>query len=61
MIYRKIVKMCKAHGINIRQLEMSCGLGNGTISNWKAGTPKTVKSLQRIAKYFDVTVDELLK
>lgn len=61
MIYRKIAKMCRARGINIHQLEMSCGLGNGTISNWKNGVPKTVRNLQKIAKYFDVSVDYLLK
>lgn len=61
MLYRKIASMCKAKGVNIHQLEVSCGLGNGTVSNWKLGIPKTVQSLQKIAAYFGVTIDDLLK
>ena len=61
MLYRKIAKMCKAKDINIHQLEMSCGLGNGTISNWKGELPKTVRSLKKIADYFGVSVDYLLR
>lgn len=42
------------------QLEKTCGLGNGTVSGWKNGNPR-VDLLIRVADFFGITIDELLK
>lgn len=60
MIYENIVKRCKERGISIMQLEKACNLGNGTVGGWKNGNPR-VDLVKRVADYFAVTIDELLK
>jgi transcriptional regulator with XRE-family HTH domain len=45
--------------MSLPQLEVELGLGNGTISRWKTSSPNTDK-LQRIADYFNVSIDYLL-
>lgn len=60
MIYDSIVKRCKAKGISIMQLEKSCGLGNGTVAGWKSGNPR-VDLLIRVADFFGITLDELIR
>jgi transcriptional regulator with XRE-family HTH domain len=60
MIYENIRRLCDEQGLSVRRLEVTAGLGNGTISNWRK-TPKTVKALEKVAKHLGVTVDALLK
>lgn len=59
-IYRNIVKLAESKNIKILQIESECNLGNGTIGGWKNGRPR-VDLIKRVADYFSVTVDELLK
>lgn len=41
---------------------MQCGIGNGTIGGWKTyGSIPRVDTVKKIADYFGVTVDDLLK
>lgn len=60
MIYENIVRLCKERDIRIAKLEQECDLGNGTIGGWKNGKPR-VDLLKRVADFFGVTIDELLK
>ena len=60
LIYEKIIQLCKEKNIAVSKLEKECGLGNGTIKGWKEGSPK-VTNIQKVAKYFGITVDELIK
>lgn len=60
MKLKKIRALCKAHGINIVKLETAVGLANGTICKWDGKNP-SVGNVKRVADYFGVTVDELLK
>lgn len=55
----RIRSMANQKGMSLPQLEVELGLGNGTISRWKTSSPNTDK-LQRIADYFNVSIDYLL-
>ena len=55
----KIRALAKQRDMSLPQLEIELGLGNGTISRWRSASPNTEK-LQRIADYFEVSMDYLL-
>lgn len=59
-MYENIVKLCKDNKTSVRKLEIACEIGHGTIRHWKK-PPLTIKNLQKVANFFGVTVDELLK
>jgi transcriptional regulator with XRE-family HTH domain len=48
------------HGITISKLEAEMGFGSSTIRKWATSAP-SVDKLKKVADYFGVTVDELLK
>ena len=60
MILENISKLCEERGVSIAKLEKECGIGNGTIRDWDKSSPR-VSSLKKVADYFNVTVDELLR
>lgn len=59
-MFYKIAKLCEERQISIGSLEKELGFGRCTITKWKNSIP-TVDKLKKVADYFDVTVDELLK
>ena len=60
VILDNIRMMCAKRGISTFVLERELGFGDGTIIKWKTASP-TVGKLKRVADYFGVTVDELLR
>lgn len=60
MVFERIKALCEANGMTIKGLEVELGFGNGTIRNWKSGTP-TVQKIVAVANFFSVTVDSLVK
>ena len=46
--------------MTLAELERTLGLGNGTIARWDKCEPGVIR-VSRVADYFGVTVDELLK
>lgn len=60
MIYENIVKLCQERGISIARLEKECGFGNATIRGWSVSSP-TLAKVQKVAEYFGVSVDDLIK
>lgn len=60
-MFAKIESLCKENGISIARLEVTLGLGNGTIGRWGKGVSPTVEKLKLVADYFSVTVDELIR
>ncbi len=60
MIVTNIKKLCKRHKITISQLEKSTSIANGAIAKWEKSSPK-VSNIKKVADYFGVTVDELIK
>ena len=55
----KIRALARQRDMSLPQLETALGLGNGTISRWRSSSPNTDK-LQKIADYFNVSMDYLL-
>lgn len=58
-LYEKIKILADSQKISIRRLEEILGYGNGTIRRWGKQTPG-VDKIQKVADYFDVSVDYLL-
>lgn len=60
MLLEKIRALCEKRGISISKLEQEVGLGNATIRGWTTASPKA-ENLKKVADFFGVTTDELLK
>ena len=56
----KIRALCKERNITIQRLEQETEIGNGVIAKWAERDPR-VSNLKKVADYFCVTVDELMK
>lgn len=68
MISANIRRLCASEGITLAALERKVGIGNGVIARWcgQLGEPEAkgfprVDILKKVADYFGVTVDDLLK
>lgn len=59
MIYDRIKEICSEKGISVRQVEISAGLTNGTISKWNKSSP-TVENLKSVADVLKIKVDKLI-
>ena len=59
MIFANIQRLCEERNITISGLEKACGLGNGTIKEWRQRDP-SVGRLQKVAEYFGLTVNDLI-
>ena len=60
MIYENIIKLCQERKISIARLERECGFGNATVRGWAVSSP-TLAKVQKVAEYFGVSVDDLIK
>jgi transcriptional regulator with XRE-family HTH domain len=61
MIYQNIQKLAAKKGITIQKLEMECGLTSGIIAKWRDNNNPKIENLKKVADYFHVSVDKLLK
>ncbi|WP_086348059.1 XRE family transcriptional regulator [Candidatus Enterococcus clewellii] len=57
--YEKIRELTRERGLSVRELEKRLGFSNGYFSKWKNVSPNS-EGLQKVADYFDVSVDYLL-
>lgn len=60
MIYTRIKELCAKRGITIGQLEVATGIHRTAMQEWNRHMPAADKLLL-VAKYFGVTVEELLE
>lgn len=60
-LYEKIHALCKAKGVSASRMCLDLGLSKSTMSDLKNGRIKgvSIPTAQKIAGYFDITVDEL--
>ncbi|MFD1455193.1 helix-turn-helix domain-containing protein [Levilactobacillus lanxiensis] len=58
-LYTQIKQLADENHITIAELERATGISNGQIRKWNSRSPK-VENLQKIADYFNVSVDFLL-
>ena len=59
-LVKKIRQLCKEEGISVRRLERDNNFGNGLVAKWTRSSPN-IEYLQRVAEYFNVTVDYLME
>lgn len=61
-LYETIYDLCTSRGVNITQMCKESGASRGSLTDLKSGRKQTLSAptLQKIADYFDVTVDYLL-
>ena len=61
MFYDRYCELCQQKGVSPSRAAIEMGINKGTVSVWKnKGTHPQAAQLQKIADYFDVTVDYLL-
>ena len=61
MFYDVFLNLCQDRGISSYKALKEMGVGISTATRWKQGTAQpSYKTLQKIADYFGVSVDELL-
>lgn len=58
--YDRIASLCKEKGISVTGLEAELGFGRGSLGKMKKGGSTSVARLQKIADYFEVSVNELM-
>lgn len=58
-VYETIKVLANSKQVSIRQLEETLGFGNGTINRWRSTVPG-IDKLEKVADYFNVSVDYLL-
>ena len=59
MIYKRLKSICDERNVSIYALEKATGLSKGSIIKWENSSPK-IENVERIADYFNVSVDYLL-
>lgn len=60
MFYEVYSNLCKDKGISLSKAAEQIGLSRTSVVKWKAGTTPSGATLNKIARYFGVSVDYLL-
>lgn len=60
MVFDNVKKLCNENKISIYRVEKDLGFSNGSICKWNTSNP-SIDKIQKVANYFEVTVDSLLK
>ncbi len=59
--YRKFEELVRKNGVTAYAVSKATGIPSSTFSDWKKGKSKPkIEKLQKIAKYFDVSVSYFL-
>lgn len=59
--YSNLISLIKSNNISGRAFCKDLSYSRDNLIRWKSGTQPTVRNLIEIAKYFNCTIDELLK
>lgn len=57
--FDRIKELAKSHGMSLKDLSLKLGMGENSIYRWTNTTP-SLDNLQKVADYFDVSIDYLL-
>lgn len=60
VFYDNFLKLSNEIGKSPSAVALECGLSKPTVTRWKNGGKPTDATLQKLAEYFDVSVDYLL-
>lgn len=58
--WENFYNLCKKNNIKPNQVAEKIGIASGTITSWKKGTSPNADKLEKIADFFDVSIDTLL-
>jgi len=58
-LVKKIKSLCDDKKVTVAELERKSGISNGQIRRWDNSSPK-IENIQKVADYFNVSVDYLL-
>ena len=61
MFWDNFVKICNKNGVKPNKVCSDLGFSSGTATWWRKGRKPRDTALQKIAEYFDITVEELLE
>jgi len=61
-LYENIKALCEKKGVTVSRMCLDMGVSKSTMSDLKSGKKKsmTIPTLEKIAKYLDTTVDEII-
>lgn len=59
MFYDRFIQLCKEKGVSPSKAAAEMGMNRSIVTFWKKGTIPKMDTLNRIATYFDVSVDYL--
>ena len=59
IFYENYVKLCASRNESLTAVAKNVGLSNAAPTGWKNGKKPSEVTLEKLACYFDVTVDEL--
>lgn len=60
MFYEIVNNLCKERKITITRMAEEIGLSNAAPTSWRKGSVPKLTTLEKISKYFGVSVDYLL-
>ena len=60
MFYDIVNNLCKERKTTITRMAEEIGLSNAAPTSWRKGSVPKLTTLEKISKYFDVSVDYLL-
>ena len=61
MFWKNFVDICSKNGTTPTEVVMNLKIARGSVTSWKKGSTPTDVTLQKIADYFGVTVEYLLR
>lgn len=60
MFDKKLKALLRSHNLSVAELAKRTGLPRSTIQQWTAGGTPNVYQLEKVATYFNITIDELV-
>lgn len=60
MFYAKFIELCSEKGVSPSKAGLSIGVSKTSVGRWKDGVVPKLDTLNKLAKYFDVSTDYLL-
>lgn len=58
---KNLCELMQKKGVGSYKLAKDIGVHTSTVSNWRDGTEPKLEHLSRLAKYFGVSIEELLR
>lgn len=60
MFYDRFIKLCEKKGVSPSTVAKEIGLSNSATTYWKRGSSPKADTIQKLADYFNVSIDYLL-